>query len=747
MKHLLLSALLLSTSISAEPEENLRSNSGKRGYDDIYQPTQLKSVRGQGCHAELARWKESIAQAIQEGDCDVCAIMLDSGGRPHSVTSYVQADVYSSQIKERRSIRAHAPDRSNLNKRVKFVEDELGQGLHQCSGMTTQDLDTLQAMQDKLNRIIAHAQRVRSDSQVILAEKLGYAQPLGTPIHNLTILFSNLFGQLKPILESIYLNLNQVPDFDLSIGPKTALNGLRNNLLPETIGILENYLELFPRTDSMTYQQVSEILTSISIRDHDLVSHRKGGSGTAGLTRLESIIGGYDYGSSDTFYPQQPSLFNVILSGNLNDTTRQSLIELRQNLIWASNLITKKSSTILSDETILITVCENNSSKLELARVLLNQHSLAHSSGMTHQTVSDNLNCWQSHKVFESLNGLRSPSDYQSIQFRFQQLQDQFDQTRSHFLQLKDRFLDRATSLSPLVKILKTLDFSPSLDLKQAANFSDALDGFLSSAPGRITLEILQTNFGQFFHESGRTAELQRLVDYKNSQLALDQESLIIPIVSSIVSAHQAHTDFMAILAEIRSAFSILQFKPTSEIGIKKTKFFLTEILQPRNHYVTLDPKTRADVYAHGLAALQDPGIWEENCSDDAINLFCRALNAYEAATRAIKLITLPSLGEETTHVVPGFRFGDHQEPAPNQTNTGFPPPPPPPPGGGSHSRAYTWARLTSDVAHHLATHPETKDFIVGTLQGIIQTNLTYADATLPTASQLKTQLNLGSTS
>lgn len=733
MKQLLLSALLLSTSIGMDTDDH-GTPSKKRSHDTMQGIPELKSVRGQAIHPELDRWKQEIQNAINLGIPDVCHIMRDQNGHMHPVQNYQEAQMYHRQIQERRAIREQAPDRSNLNKRMKFIEEELGLGIHQCFGISAEELERLTNIQNRLNQFLAHSRSITADAAIpVLSTYIGYKRPTQQPNDQINIQVVSIISRFIPTLEGIQELLHSIPDDSLAIAPKTALKGTKEGSVPE---LLERAtLFLSEQTPEATYLNIQTLLSTIKSADYDIAHHRSGKTGVKGLTRLEALIGGYEFGSTDTFYPQTPSLYNIILGCNLEDTIKEQLIAYRGQLLSISRLITQSESPRLTNEHTISLLCQNNSQLRLVAQRLAEQHTTTETVSLTHRDVDSNLSRWVKQRAFMRLNILQTRADFSKSHQEAQAKTQRLDDIKRRLIRMSSDFMDRAKSLAPIIKILKSLDKAPALDLTTANQFAEAIENFLATKPGRISVDVLEANFGQYFQTETRGSLLEDLAWFKNEQVSVQDSAQTDALIASIVEAQQAHRVFLTALENIRTNLTSLRFNSSSDTGIVKTQFFLTEMLRPENNYMTLPSYERADLYTHALNALLDPIIWSDENRDLAQALFTTARDAYITSCKKIASIALPEYDEGESFELPGFEISLTEETT-AQANSGFAPPPPPP-------SAYSWNHLQSALNQYLKLNPESKQYTIALLTDLVNTNLKYADATIPNALELKQKLGL----
>ncbi len=730
MNYILLSALLASTAVGMD-SASMASPSRKRSHDQMMEFPVLESAKGHLRHQALTKWKNAIARS---DDPDVRAVMFDETGRMQSVATYDEAEYFNREIQQRRAVRQHAPDRSNIHKRAKFVEDELVLGIHQCYGIAEDELDSLTTVQTRLDNIIAHSKSITQDTKTsVLTGYIQYKRPQQHPDDEINTSVAQILSGFISTLRETQSLLNAIPDDTLAIAPKTALAGTRETAVPALLERINVYFQEHGHPSEATYPTIKSLLLALKIYDVDIAHHRSGQSGVKGLTRLESLIGGYEFGSEATFYPQNPSLYNVILSCNLDPQLKEKLIHCRARLLEISRLITESPSAQLTNPGVIALLCNHNR-KIHLdAQLLADQHQ---QQTLSYSAVMSNINLWSQQKSFLELHALKTKDDFGTYNTEAKARSSRFNTIHRTLTQMAETFSGRIQSLAPVTKMLKMLGVTPSLDMTRASDFTETIEDFFESKPGQITVGMLEHDIGQYFQAERRSTFLSDLVWYKNEQRSIQDSAQINALIASIIEAQNAHVAFMLSLQAIRDNFSNLKFKPTSDLGVQKSQLFLFDMLQPTNHYMTRPPRERADLYRHTLNALLDSTIWSDNSRDLALDLITTARDAYTQALSSIISITLPTYDDGESFIIPGFGTDDLDYVS--EPTTGSAPPPPPP-------SFYTWQRLQTSLSHHIATQPEAKQTMIDILTEVINNALRYADATVPTASELKQKLGLNS--
>ncbi len=730
MNYILLSTLLISTAVGMDTAP-MASPSKKRSHDQMMGIPVLESAKGQARHQAFTRWIHDISRS---NDPDVRAVVFDETGHMRPISDSQAAEALNKEIQQRRAVRQHAPDRSNLHKRARFVESELGLGIHQCYGIAEDELERLTSIQTRLDNIIAHSRSITQDAKTsVLTGYIQYKRPQQHPNDEInTNVLQILSGFISTLIE-IQSLLNAVPDDTLAVAPKTALAGTRENAVHELLEKVNIYFQEHGHPSEATYPTIQSLLLTLKTCDVDIAHHRSGQSGVKGLTRLESLIGGYEFGSEGIFYPQTPSLYNVILGCNLNPQLKDNLIHCRARLLEISKLITERPSAQLTNPDVIALLCHHNSQTRLDAQRLANQHQ---QQTLSYSMVMSNINLWSQQRSFLELHALRTKDDFGTYNADAKTRSSRFNTIHRTLTQMAETFSGRIQALAPVIKMLKVLGVTPSLDMTRASDFTETIEDFFESKPGQITVGMLENNMGQYFQAERRSTFLSDLVWYKNEQRSIQDSAQINTLIASIIEAQNAHVTFMLSLKAIRNNFPNLEFKPTSDFGVQKSQLFLFDMLQSENHYMMLPSQERADLYRHTLNALLDPTIWSDNSRDLALDLITTARDAYTQAISSIISITLPAYDNGESFTIPGFGTDDLDYVS--EPGTGSAPPPPPP-------SFYTWQKLQTSLTQYVAAQPEAKQTMIDVLTGVIHNTLHYADATVPTPLELKQKLGLNS--
>ncbi|WP_156956616.1 hypothetical protein [Candidatus Odyssella acanthamoebae] len=606
-------------------------------------------------------------------------------------------------------------------------------------------IEDLQAQIDKLRDQVS---RGKSDAAIeTLSSYLTMYAPstLSTIDLNNSFLLNIInFQQTLERLEVILGEISKTSEASegrSNIKHKILLNGLIDGPLTNVLTLNQSMLNNLPSNlpEAHDYEGVMSRLLAYSDGETGIAFQKKGQNGAAGLTALESLIGGFAYGTTHQMYTQHPNLFNFLMQCEVNPITLARLIRIRESLCHFYTMITPARQPVLSAPSIIQNFTASKVELEERANQLLEQLNASHENKLTYQDLTENIGLWRTNKIFEKIRQFNTPQDFHNYAKLYNQVRNELDGSLRVLSQLSENFLNRDSKLSKLVGELSGVSFT--FDHSVALNFKNSLASILQAEPKELSTQVLFESFGSYFKKPQALNNfLDTLVRINASKIYLNTEKTTADLIIRISDAQAKHQLFVNILSTIAERYNTMPFNDFSkDMGKQKTIYYLYDMVNTYQHrtYIEMSPDDRKDFYRHALDALQDPDLWASD-KQEWVNFFKDAYNAYVAARDAIVALKLPQARGEG-RLLPGFGFRMREE---NDNSTfslssSVPPPPPPPTARALES----WPIFIQSIKRYSQEHPHQKALILELLAAELEEAKLYVDYMALDIPELKGKL------
>ncbi|MBW8310222.1 MAG: hypothetical protein K0M45_11435 [Candidatus Paracaedibacteraceae bacterium] len=626
-----------------------------------------------------------------------------------------------------------------------MVETALSYGVHQLHKLNETHEQMVEDLQSHVDKLRDHVARGKADAAIkaLSSYLIMYAPSAVSTIEINNTFLSNIttFQQTLERLENILSTIANVYESSsgrANIKHKILLNGLieSNRLILNNLPT--NLNENVPA--SHDYEGIMACLLAYSNGETGIAFQKKGQNGTAGLTALESLIGGFAYGTSHEMYTQHPNLFNFLMQCEVDSTTFVELIEIRENLCCFYVMVTPICQPILSDSRIIQNFTGNKVGLEERANQLLEQLTISQTNSLTYQVLRGNIELWRTNKIFETIGQFEAPHDFHSYAQLYQQVQSELERNLRTLSQLSESFVNRNSKLSKLVSELSGVPFT--FDHSAAYKFKDALANTLQTEPKELSIQELERTFRPYFKNSTAFNNFLGTADRMGqSKIYLSTEKTTADLILRISDAQTKHQLFLTILSTIEERYNIMPLNNFSKDKAKqKTIYYLNKMVNKYqvDTYIEMATNKRKDYYHHALIALADSDIWAID-KQEWVNFFKEAYNAYVAARNAIVALNLPQADGEG-RLLPGFDFSVSEQG--KKTNSSFvpliaPPPPPPP----SLKPVESWPNFIQSLKRYSLEYPHQKDLILDVLRDELKDAQLYVDYTALDIPGLKSKL------
>ncbi|WP_010297889.1 hypothetical protein [Candidatus Odyssella thessalonicensis] len=748
MKRTIISLLMLSVCTSVFCQDNApRADTAPATCHMDVVP--LKEVtQSRFFNQELTEWTSHMEEAWHRGHPVVRSHMTTDQGQFYSPANYREAQILDrkiqADIKAQILISKEIPRRDTLISRLDHIMQEFGEGHHQLMNVGPQQGEALAQMRVKFNNFCAHAEQNALDAQIDqLCQYLTVSAPGEQPKEEINALFLASIEQFNQSLQRLTEIVAGTSEGIFSNKQRIILDTLKTEIIPEISARIQAMHRHLPGSvTAQDYDSLRRYLTATSETDHGLAFRPRSQNGRPGLTFLETFIGGFMVGSDHVMYSQFPNLFNFIIQFQLTEDLLRELINIRKDFCNTYRLITPDPQAVLSNEAVIAMIIEGNKGRLQLLQQLLNQMQTVN-SGPGYKEIKENITLWQAHQQYEQLTRYQSAQDFLVFNQAQEQKANEVENIRQLLLRKAENFLSRDRKLINVVGLIREISgINSSLDRLIALEFEQSLVAALNERTSHSREEDLMRTFTPYFRDNAAAESfIETIIRYhalREEIEAIRNQSELIKRISIALKKHYAFVD---ILSEIVSIKDTLTFKDeSSKTGKQTTRVFFEQIINSYKtaSYLVLAPSQRSDQYRHTLAALQDSNLWEED-PERACNLFQRAHEAYIAARDAIKAINLPR-SNGPSRILPGFDMREqHQETSASAHEVPFTPPPPPP--NNLHTRD-PWPSFKESVRRYIATSPHHQGAILDYLRSVINDAQSYIDYNLPTAQDLRSELN-----
>lgn len=733
MKLIITTAWLLGT---VTPVCGMDIPNGSRASSQIH--PLVSPVKPSGHQQNMLQWCNEMKKLWDKNHPVIRRMMTNSDGTFKHPSNFSEARILNTEIQKLVTLQDHIPDRSNLRSRASHIQSEFDAGDHQLHDFSEDDAALIEQMQANLNRMREHIRRNQADSKLppLHSYLMLYAPSAGSSVEvNKT--FLRIIHSARSALDNLDDALAEIDTSSLKITHSKILSGLRTVRLPSAIGSCDLISSEYSESqDPEDFQSFQTYLQSHARNDFGL-AYRVSQKGTPGLTILEKLIGGFEFDSDNPMYPQEPSLFNVLVQIEISDEVFNRLIKIHETLTRFYLAITAIPQQRI-EEASLERVTNNDSARLSRADKVNAAIALARTDMLSYSQISHNLAVWQENLVYNSIASLKSADDFRAAAQLYTDKLETLDVRKAELSKLKEAFLSRDGRLFNLIKLINQLSSKKvSFNNDESTLFGSKLTKILDGSVEVSTPEELGTTFSKFFKQS---ENLENLVNNLVSLVQIKQEIMANKFTSELIVrinyARQQHQKFVGVLDTIAARYPEMKFNlPVDDMGKQKTVFYLGQIaaLYKTQTYLTLPSLDRSNHYSHALKMLQDASIWESN-SDQWVDLFKRAHESYLAARSALTQIGLPT-GTGTATPLPIFDFSSPLGSSSAETDgrqRGAPFMPPPAFGQETWSK---FIRLVTDFAN---MDTSKKDLIRQILVQFLADAQSFADCDAPQIPQIR---------
>ncbi len=613
--------------------------------------------------------------------------------------------------------------------------------LHQLNATHEQMIEDAQAQLDMLRE---HMVRGKADAAIgTLSSYLTMYAPSHLSTTDINHKFLSNIATFQQTLESLEIILNDISNvYEPSAGRsnikhKILLNGLLENVRLMLNNLLGNYPDNLPDADD--YEGVMNCLLAYSKGEAGIAFQKKGQNGAAGLTALESLIGGFAYGTTHEMYTQHPNLFNFLMQCEIEPTTFMELIKLRENLCRFNVMVTPVMQPVLSDARIIQNFTAGKAEFEERANQLLGQLTASTENGLTYQSLTENIELWRTNKIFEIIRQFNTPQDFYNYANSYNQIRNELETSLRIVSQHNENFLSRNSKLSKLVGDLSGTPFT--FDHSVAYRFKDALANIVHAELRELSRQELYESFNSYFKNPEILNNFLNILDrISKSKIYLSKEKTTADLILRISDAQTKHQSFINILSTLAEKYNTMPFNDFSEdMGKQKTIYYLYNMVNTYQHntYIEMSPDDRKDCYRHALDALQDHNLWATD-TQEWVNFFKNAYDTYVAARDAIVALNLPQADGEG-RLLPGFDFSveEKKDNSISSLAACVPPPPPPP----SVRPLESWPNFIQTLKKYSQGHPHHKDLILDILRSELKDAQLYVDYVPLDIPELKSKL------
>jgi hypothetical protein len=641
-------------------------------------------------------------------------------------------------------LRTYTPSQDALEGMTKQV---LGCNVHQFYNLSDQHEQMIENLQSQLDKLLAHVARGKADGlEETLSSYLMLYTPTALSTLDLNYTFLSSVTPFQEALERLRIILGEISKaYETSEGRsnikhKTLLNGLIENVLIVSQLIHNNSPAKLPAVHD--YEGVMSYLSSYSEGETGIAFQKKGQNGSAGLTALEALIGGFAYGTNHEMYTQQPNLFNFLMQSDLNPGLFAELVNLRENLCRFYIIITPARQSVLNSFPILQNFTAGKVELEERANQLLAQLTAPLEKSLTYKALKENIELWRTNRIFEKIRQFNTSQDFYNYAKLYNQVRQEFDSSLRALNQLSENFLSRESRLAKLVGELSGVSFT--FDRSVALKFKDSLANILQAESGESEQPLLIESFSSYFKSPQAFNNFLDTVNRMNtSKMYLNTEKTAAELIIRISDAQTKHQLFVTILHSIREQYDSMPFNDIGhDMGKVNTIQYLCDMINTYDNktesetYIKMAPRARKDRYHHTLAALQDSDLWTRD-KQEWVNFFKEAYNAYVAARDAIIALNLPQ-ADGQGRLLPGFDFnggGGTDEEVHSRLPPCVPPPPP------NIRVVEGWPTFIQSIKKYSQEYPHQKALILELLMMELKNAQLYVDYLALDIPQLKSKL------